>query len=247
MEILLIITERPDRLALHVVGRLPPEQLEHREQQLPKDSRSTWTAHYTEQRWTNNKCYDTRVDYEWVYACFGMRFSALVHLRLAEVQLHVADSGPCYRTSPWPTGSSLLTQMNSDIHTALFILHTYSHASDKSFTGIIEHFILNVEGKNGHFLQSPCAWLCASYTGVKTSAFHHHTVKNKGWAPSTQNAEISWNETRPLATGNRAPQCPVSCKREGKINLSLFSSAFNMIHQIYPAPAAGVTCVRLHT
>lgn len=28
-------------------------------------------------------------------------------------------------------------------------------------------------------LQSACAWLCASYTGVKTSAIHHHTVKTK--------------------------------------------------------------------
>lgn len=61
MEILLIITERPDRLALHVVGRLPTEQLEHREQQLPKDKPLNLNDSY--QR-TNNKCCDPRVDYE---------------------------------------------------------------------------------------------------------------------------------------------------------------------------------------
>lgn len=104
MEILLIITERPDRLALHVVGRLPTEQLEHREQQLPKDK--PLNLNDSCQR-TNNKCCDPRVDYEWVHGRFSMRFSALVHLWFAEVRLHVADTGPCYRTSPWPTGSSL--------------------------------------------------------------------------------------------------------------------------------------------
>lgn len=127
-------------------------------------------------------------------------------------------------------------------------LHRHSHGPVPSsylltrVRSIIEHFILNVEGEDGHSLRSPCAWLCASYTGVKTSAFHHHTLKNKGWAPWTQNAEISWNETRPLATGNRAPQCPVSCKQEGKINLSLFSSAFYMIQEPSEIPTPCRRC-----
>lgn len=51
MEILSIITERPDRLALRDVGRLPTKHLEHRQEQPHWGSQSTWTTHYSEQRW----------------------------------------------------------------------------------------------------------------------------------------------------------------------------------------------------
>lgn len=75
MEILSIITERPDRLAAHDVGRLPTKRLEHRQKQLQQRGRSTWTAHYGGQRWKRKKkkkekaekCHEPLVDYEWVY------------------------------------------------------------------------------------------------------------------------------------------------------------------------------------
>lgn len=74
-------------------------------------------------------------------------------------------------------------------------------------------------------LQSACAWLCASYTGVKTSAIQHHTVKTKdehhGQRMLTRRYPISWPERQPLAIGNRATPCPVSCKQEREKNQSL--------------------------
>lgn len=236
MEILSIITERPDRLAARDVGCLFLQStLSTRQKRLHWDGSLQWNTKDEK----GEKRHDLLVDYEWVDNCFNMRFSVLTLLWFAQVRLHVADTCPwlvtvclpgllkmqSYITSPWPAPGRILNGNDS----FLFLVNEQGalHISAQSYTlssdTTLFHFLLMMwTSWEGNYIEStePCGvhepTMWASYTWVKTSALQQLTVKTKGWAPWTNNADstlscqLAWKTT----TCNRKQSYKVSSFRQ---------------------------------
>lgn len=231
MEILSIITERPDRLAAHDVGCLPTKRLEHRQKQLQQRGRSTWTAHYGGQRWKKKKKKRRQrnaTNHLWIMN------ESTVQCAILGSHASVIRSGPV----TW-------SRYSSSIGHSLFTgdLHRYRLASKK-----INHLDWTIQGS--------CTGLSASYSGVKTSAAQYQHGPNRGWAlwrhtTLSRRYPISWPERQPLATGNSYTVSSFLQTGGGKKSISLylvprFIWSWGLHNKLYSPTAACAIYVSTH-